>query len=345
MFDRLARWGIVALVLLVLPMLQVPGAQVAAQEIDCSAADAYVVDLKDAAAQLEALFTSFDDSEVGNWTSEEFAAASAAIAAVSASLEEIVPPPVAETFHTLLLTQVGLLGQMFDTMATAGVFGALAYAEQMDKLSDELETAAADFEAVCGVDLMDALEEAAAGATPVALDDDDTDDAVSDASLGTRENPIPMGETVQIDDDWEMTVVAVEPDATDTILAADSFAEPPAPGHQFFVATIRVTYIGDGSEEFYSGNLRAVGQMAVAYRQFDDSCGWSIPNALEDRELFSGGTIEGNLCWSIDSADADSLVLYDGDERGDDRIYFSLMPSADAGMPATPVPDADAKRN
>ena len=67
-----------------------------------------------------------------------------------------------------------------------------------------------------------------------------------------------------------MTVISVTPDAADLIVGEDSFNEPPADGHQFFLATVRLTYIGETSDEFYVSDLNAVGQSAVGYNQFDD---------------------------------------------------------------------------
>ena len=50
------------------------------------------------------------------------------------SFAAIEPPAIAEDYHALLLETFGMLGQMFDTMATAGIFGALIYVEQLDAL-------------------------------------------------------------------------------------------------------------------------------------------------------------------------------------------------------------------
>ena len=339
--GRAIRMVAVALIMLVLPVIVPSAGTLATQDADCDGIDAYIVEIQDVAAQLETATSNFEESDLENWTSDDYIAVSEAIAAVTTSFEEIDVPPAAESFHELLIQQFGLLSQMFDTMSTTGIFGALIYADQLNTLGEQLETAAAEIETACGSDLASALDigstdEAVATVSAETVDSSgNADDTPAEGALGTRANPIPMGEAVQLDDDWELTVLSVEPDATDSILAEDSFADPPASGHQFFVATVRVTYIGETSEEFYGWNLRTVGQSAVSYDQFDNSCGWSVPNELPSNELFTGGTIEGNLCWSIDSADADSLVLYDGDQRGSDRIFLSLMPSSST---ATPVP-------
>jgi hypothetical protein len=127
-----------------------------------------------------------------------------------------------------------------------------------------------------------------------------------------RENPAPLGESVVTPDDWQVSVIGIAPNATAEILQHNRFNDPPDTGHQFFVARIRATYLGPGSSRFDAGfRLRAVGPEGVAYLTFRSSCG-VIPDKYEDSETFSGGTREGNICWSIRSSDAGELVLYDG---------------------------------
>jgi len=70
--------------------------------------------------------------------------------------------------------------------------------------------------------------------------------------------------------------------------------------------------------------LRAVGESSVAYDQSEDRCG-VIPNELPSTEVFEGGKITGNVCWSVREEDVDSLVMYaDAGFSGDNRVYFSL---------------------
>ena len=66
----------------------------------------------------------------------------------------------------------------------------------------------------------------------------------------------------------------------------------------------------------------------MAYTTFENSCGVK-PDELPDSEVFTGGTIAGNICWEILSSDESSLVMFDepffafGDSS---RIFFSLAP-------------------
>jgi hypothetical protein len=136
---------------------------------------------------------------------------------------------------------------------------------------------------------------------------------------------------------WTIIIRAVIPDATALVLEANRFNDPPPEGRQFFVATVSATYTGPGSAQFSgSFRLRAVGASAVAHSTFDDRCG-VIPNPLPDAEVFTGGTIEGNVCWSIRSSDATSLVMYDDANvsSGQDRVYLSLVPTISTALSPT----------
>lgn len=332
--------------MLALPLAVSRPVSIAAQDASCDGLDAYISNVQTAVDQLSTTFPGASEDDMENWTGEEFTMMSDATDALVTELDAIEPPAIAETFHSLLIQQFELASTMFDTMATTGIFGAFIYVEQMDALGSQIDTAVQEIETACGVDLDEALDETgtatgtATAATPVIAtvapaggQDDRGDDLGPTGDVGTRAYPIPIGQTVAIDDDWELTVLSVTPDATDQIMAESSYNDPPPSGHQYFIATVRITYTGDDSDTFYGWDLRTVGKSAVSYNQSVDDCG-TIPDELESRELFTGGTIQGNLCWSIDSSDADSMVLYDSDQDSDERIFLSLMPS---DAIATPV--------
>lgn len=332
MVGRMMRFGMAALMLLALTGVATPRAATAAQSDECAGLDAYMTEMADIRAQLLTTMGDMEDEDLSTWASERFTAIATSIAETIQSLDAMEVPPVAVAFHQALIAQLELSAQMFTTMATAGIFGALVYVEQMDSLTEATDAAAATISTTCNIDFSGEM----------GLDDPESGDSPGVGTVdadepGTRENPIPVGQTAALGEDWELTVLSVEPDATAAVMAESTFNDPPAPGHQFFMATVRVTYVGASSDEFYGGSLRVVGQSAVAYDSWDDYCG-SIPNELADRELFTGGTIEGNLCWSVATADVDSLVLYDSYQYSDERVFFSLVPGAGGdGVVASPT--------
>ena len=105
----------------------------------------------------------------------------------------------------------------------------------------------------------------------------------------------------------------VYPNATDPVLAANMFNDPPAAGNQFFMIAVTATYSGPGSSKLDSGfAMRAVGASQVQYTTFSNSCG-VLPKPeiyVDAPTVFSGGTISGNAaCWQVRSSDASSLVM------------------------------------
>lgn len=146
------------------------------------------------------------------------------------------------------------------------------------------------------------------------------------APKGTRENPTPLGTPVQIGK-WVITVLSTVPNGTDLVLAENQFNDLPADGRQFFIVRVRAEYKGSDSDTLpYSVSFSAVGASGVAYQGFEDYCG-VIPDEISSSEVFAGAVIEGNVCWSVKSDDADSLVMF-GDELfsfdDDSRVYFAV---------------------
>ena len=148
--------------------------------------------------------------------------------------------------------------------------------------------------------------------------------------LGSREYPVPLGVAAEVKfdelDHWEITVLDVQPNATEAVLAENPYNDPPGDGNQFYMVTLRAKYLGPDSTHFQgSFRLRTVGVGGVVYTTFENSCG-VIPNWIPDPELFTNGEIEGTECWNIASSDADSLVLIvEPDFFSDrDRAWFAL---------------------
>lgn len=169
-------------------------------------------------------------------------------------------------------------------------------------------------------------------------------------TLGSRENPVHFGTVVEVKGDderdhWAVSVVDVVPDSTSDIISSDSFVDPPQAGNQFYVAKVKVKYLGPESAQFGGVyRLKALGASGLAYTWVDNDCGFSIPDALTDRELFTGGEIEGNVCWEIDSSDAEALTmfldesLYSFSFGSFQRVWFSLERSTAIHSTTTPEP-------
>jgi len=143
-------------------------------------------------------------------------------------------------------------------------------------------------------------------------------------TAGTRDNPVSVGTPIMLTDGWRITVVSTIPNATVQVLALNRYNEPPAASHQFFIARVSAAYTGQGSAHFDGTyRLRAVGASAVSYSTFSDACG-VYPDEISGAEVFSGGTITGNVCWSVLSSDLGTLVMYDQQASTALRTFLSL---------------------
>ncbi len=183
----------------------------------------------------------------------------------------------------------------------------------MDDRVSALETQVAE--------LADADDDTAAptSARPTPTPDDDAgkdEEAAGDEAgaasgpSGTRDNPIPLGDSAT-SGDYTIRVIDVDLDATDLVLAENQFNESPAPGTQFSLVGVEVTYTGTTTgQPSFDLNFQAVGERAVAYSPFDASCGVVPADQFQANELFPDGTTQFNVCWAIDSADTASLVMF-----------------------------------
>lgn len=132
---------------------------------------------------------------------------------------------------------------------------------------------------------------------------------------GTRANPLPFGETAALsigesDPAWIFRVLEFTPDATSAVLAENQFNDPPAPGKQFAMVRMEATYQGLEEPAVLTSDVRfvAVDDSNLTY-DHDDHCG-VIPDQLDEYgEVYAGGVVVGNLCWSVSTEQIDSLVL------------------------------------
>ncbi|MFD2758076.1 hypothetical protein [Gulosibacter faecalis] len=146
-------------------------------------------------------------------------------------------------------------------------------------------------------DAVDADEEAVA-------EEAGADDA---AEAGTRENPVPLGSTLE-GKDWIITINSVTLDATEAVLAENQFNEAPADGNVYILVNYTVTYTGDDLEgsmpimttvEF----VTAAGNTVESYESFTVA-----PDAIDTTStLYEGASATGNEVFEV-PAPADGVI-------------------------------------
>jgi hypothetical protein len=135
--------------------------------------------------------------------------------------------------------------------------------------------------------------------------------AAAMAGYGSRSHPYPIHSFAAIPDShgWKVRLNGSVPNATAAVLEENQFNDRPAAGRQFFMINVTVAYTGKGSSTALGDlTFSALGRSNVAYDTSDD-CG-VVPKELDEfKKVFSGGSLTGNLCFSVKRSDVSSLLL------------------------------------
>ena len=130
-----------------------------------------------------------------------------------------------------------------------------------------------------------------------------TDGEEPSSGLGSREDPKPIGSTIELDffGDvyWQITPGAPTLDANQIIAAENEFNEPPAEGSQYVLLPLDVTYVGSESgTPWVDTRVVFVGSDGNTYNQ-----AFAVaPSPLTDvGEMFTGANAQGNLVFEVPS--------------------------------------------
>jgi hypothetical protein len=137
----------------------------------------------------------------------------------------------------------------------------------------------------------------------------------------TRANPLPLGQTVGIsvrngEEMWRLRILSVDFDAWPEIQAENQFNRAPAPGFQYVMAAVEVTYVSGQSPRrpwsSIASDLNTVGASNVAFNQYDNGGCGVVPDdfVLKDTDVFPPGSLTGNVCWPVRSSDVPTLEAY-----------------------------------
>lgn len=149
-------------------------------------------------------------------------------------------------------------------------------------------------------------DDEAAGVEPAAEAGDEPDQAEERADAGTRDDPLPLGETVA-SDDWAVTINSVTPHADDLVAAENQFNDPAPEGHSYALVGAEATYQGEESDMVMMGveiayvtdsgeTINAWDSMAVAPDELDSAA-----------ELYNGGSASGNVALAVPE-EGDGLI-------------------------------------
>lgn len=146
------------------------------------------------------------------------------------------------------------------------------------------------------------------------------------AILGTRENPIPLGEPV-VSGDWTLTVVAFEPNVDAFVGVMDPNNDPPGDGKVYARLRLHAVYGGrEGAGDPGRLQISLVAPSGTAIGSVEPCCEPARDSLTDQAATFPGGAVEGWTYYTVPATElfAGSFLAFD--VRGDsDRTPDGLL--------------------
>ncbi|WP_210768628.1 DUF308 domain-containing protein [Arthrobacter sp. E3] len=130
-----------------------------------------------------------------------------------------------------------------------------------------------------------------------------------DVNGRTRENPSPIGSVIE-SDDWRVVINSVTFAATDAVLGANEFNDPPAEGSEYILVDYSATYLGDDAEGQMPAfvSIEYVTASGTTVNGFDNIA--TAPNPIDTTStLYKDGTATGNTVFAVPTSTAGQGVL------------------------------------
>lgn len=150
--------------------------------------------------------------------------------------------------------------------------------------------------------------------------------ASSESDLGSRDQPIPQGQVVSLDDGlngvWEITVGPSLLNANALVAEENMFNDAPPEGFQYALLPVKATYLGDETgDPGWDLDFAFVSSSGTTHKEFDISV--VAPNDLSNsNELYKGGSAEGNIVIAVPSEDIESGTWRVETSWGDQVVFF-----------------------
>lgn len=149
-------------------------------------------------------------------------------------------------------------------------------------------------------------------------------------SLGSRQQPAPVGSTAVISDAsgqpvWEITLLESALNVNDIVARENQFNDPLPEGSQYAAATFSVTYLG--AEKGFPGMDLSVAFVTADGTTHKETDVWvSAPDRLSnENELYQGGTAEGRAYIAIPSAGATTGTWRISQFLNDSEFFFAAQ--------------------
>lgn len=145
----------------------------------------------------------------------------------------------------------------------------------------------------------------------------------SSAEAGTRENPHPLGSVIE-SEDWRVVINSVTLNATDAVVAANQFNDPPAEGAEYILVNYSTTYIGDSPDGETNAfvSVEYVTADGTTINSYDASV--VVPEAIDNNTLYKDGTATGNTAFEVPTATAGDGVLAVRAGMFGDKVFVAV---------------------
>ncbi len=167
--------------------------------------------------------------------------------------------------------------------------------------------------------------------------DDPQGETPEPAEVGSRDDPIPVGQTVTFTMDtfgdadnsrWSITIDGPGSDITQAVLDENQFNEPPRAGHLFYGVPVTLTLNSAEKEPlsiFVNLSLEFFGpaSLSIISDGLFEGCGATPGEFDVFKELFVGGSNSGTVCYSVTNEDAAGGVMLTIDDIEGDRLFFA----------------------
>jgi hypothetical protein len=118
-------------------------------------------------------------------------------------------------------------------------------------------------------------------------------------------------------------VTGVTPDAWSGIHSVIASSVAPAPDQRDYMLRVQATFVGQGTGVFSAMRLALLSAAQTSYDQLHNNCG-IVPDMVPSNLVTAGGSLRGNVCFTVRASDIDSVVLFDNQAIEQDRLYFFL---------------------
>lgn len=145
------------------------------------------------------------------------------------------------------------------------------------------------------------------------------------AGDSTMDNPIPVG-SIGRSGSYEVAVTAVNPDATDEVMALSEWNEPPGPGQQYMLIDVAVGYTGEDIGSVDDLMFDPMLDLSTFYETY--SCDTGTGMMTMPPLLFPGARTTHTVCALVDSENVGSIFLMVTTMEDLDAMppFFSLQP-------------------